>query len=91
MPQSPPSGRQIAAALALLGTSRSEMATNSGVSELEFAAAEAGAAAAAGIDEVRRALEAAGIEFLDGGAPGVRLRPRTSGILPGDLNASNDD
>ena len=41
--------------------------------------------------EVRRALEAAGIEFLDGGAPGVRLRPRTFGILPGDLNASNDD
>jgi hypothetical protein len=33
------------------------------------------------LDVVRRALEAAGVEFIDenGGGPGVRLRKRTSG------------
>lgn len=91
MPLSPPSGRQIAAALALLGASRAEIAASSGVSELEFAAAEAGAAGAPALEEVRRALEAAGIEFLYGGAPGVRLRPVSDGMSPSDLNASNDD
>ncbi len=91
MPPQLPSGRQIAAALALLGKSRAELATAGGVSELEIAAAESGAAGDAALDEVRRALEAAGIEFLDGGAPGVRLRPETSSLRPSDLNASNDD
>ncbi|WP_127089766.1 DNA-binding protein [Aquabacter cavernae] len=90
MPQSLPSGRQIAAALALLGESRADMAAASGLSEVEFAAAEAGAAGSGALDEVRRALEGAGIEFLHDGAPGVRLRPPADGIMPSDLNASND-
>jgi hypothetical protein len=33
-----------------------------------------GKSAAANVDAVQRALEAAGVEFTDGDAPGVRLR-----------------
>ncbi|MEW6254834.1 MAG: transcriptional regulator [Pseudomonadota bacterium] len=91
MPQMPPSGRQIAAALALLGKSRPEIAAMSGVSEVDIAAAESGAASESALQDVRRALESAGIEFLNGGAPGVRLRPATTSLRPSDLNASNDD
>jgi hypothetical protein len=39
---------------------------------------------------VRRALEAAGIELLGGGAPGVRLRPAAEAMRPDELNAEND-
>ena len=42
---------------------------------------------------IRRALEAAGVEFTDGGQPGVRLKARNpGGTIPADeLNASNDE
>jgi hypothetical protein len=45
------------------------------------------------VDNLRRALEAAGIEFTNGDRPGVRLRKAgTSKSIPIDkLNASNDD
>jgi hypothetical protein len=39
---------------------------------------------------VARALEAAGIELLGGGAPGVRLRPQAGSLRPEELNAEND-
>lgn len=43
------------------------------------------------LDAMRRVLEAAGVEFLNGGQPGVRLRG-VIGTVPIDaLNASNDE
>lgn len=40
---------------------------------------------------LQRTLEAAGIEFTDEGAPGVRLRPKAEFIPTEELNAENDD
>jgi hypothetical protein len=42
-------------------------------------------------DAIQRAFERAGIEFTDGGAPGVRLRPPPRAVRINDLNASNDE
>jgi hypothetical protein len=42
-------------------------------------------------DAIQRAFERAGIEFTDGGAPGVRLRPAPRAVRINDLNASNDE
>jgi hypothetical protein len=45
------------------------------------------------VDAVRRALEAAGVEFTNGEGPGVRLRKHggPTSIAAEDLNASNDE
>jgi hypothetical protein len=44
------------------------------------------------LEDIQRALEAAGIEFTNGGQPGVRMRAKSSGgIAAEDLNASNDE
>jgi transcriptional regulator with XRE-family HTH domain len=41
---------------------------------------------------IRTALEAAGVEFTNGGEPGVKLKRRGATIIPADqLNASNDE
>jgi hypothetical protein len=40
---------------------------------------------------IRWALERAGIEFTDGGAPGVRRRPEPRALKIDQLNASNDE
>ncbi|MEP9379029.1 transcriptional regulator [Aquabacter sp. CN5-332] len=87
---SPPSGRQIAAARALLGLSPGQVAAAARVAVEDVAKAEAGVDGAA-TTALRAALEAAGIEFIDGGAPGVRLRPTAQGLRADQLNASNDD
>jgi len=42
-------------------------------------------------DAIQRAFERAGVEFTDGGAPGVRLRPPPMAVSINDLNASNDE
>jgi hypothetical protein len=42
-------------------------------------------------DAIQRAFERAGIEFTNGGAPGVRLRPPPRAVSIQDLNASNDE
>ncbi len=38
-----------------------------------------------------RALEAGGVEFINGGQPGVRLTGTNGAIALDDLNASNDE
>jgi hypothetical protein len=43
------------------------------------------------LDAMRRLLEAAGIEFLDGGQPGVRMKPPAVVVPVEELNASNDE
>jgi DNA-binding transcriptional regulator YiaG len=40
---------------------------------------------------LQRAFEAAGIEFSDHGAPGVRQKPAPAVLRVDELNASNDD
>jgi DNA-binding transcriptional regulator YiaG len=42
-------------------------------------------------EALKRALETAGIEFTDAGAPGVRQQPAPAVLRIDELNASNDD
>lgn len=78
-----PSGRQLAAARALIGMQQSDLAAAARVSVPTLRRMEASAGAAVGmtnnVEAVRRALEAAGVEFIDenGGGAGVRLRHKT--------------
>jgi predicted transcriptional regulator len=70
--------RQVKAARALLDWSQEDLAGHSGVSpptigRLEAEGGELGGRADTG-EKIRRALEKAGIEFLNGDTPGVRLR-----------------
>lgn len=73
-------GGQLRAARALLDWSAERLAEVSkiGITTIRRAEGEAGIVrmTAANTDTIRRALEAAGIEFIDpnGGGPGVRLR-----------------
>lgn len=73
-------GRQIAAGRVLIGMSQGELAEAGKVSVPTLRRMEASAGAATGmannVDAVRRALEAAGVEFIpeNGGGAGVRLR-----------------
>jgi predicted transcriptional regulator len=76
--------RQIKAARALLAWSQEELAAVADVSiptikRLEALDGPLGGRSETG-EKIRRALESAGIEFIDenGGGPGVRLRKRSS-------------
>ncbi|MER8581728.1 transcriptional regulator [Mesorhizobium sp. M1423] len=74
------SGRQIAAARALAGIGQSDLAAAASISVPTLRRMEASEGAASGLANnvaaVRRALEAAGVIFVDenGEGPGVRLR-----------------
>lgn len=69
---------QVRAARGLLGWSQTDLASASGVSRPTIADFEAGKRTpyARTIDELRRSLERAGVEFIDenGGGAGVRLK-----------------
>ena len=68
---------QLRAARALLGLSQPEVADAAGVSSMTVKRAEGSGKPAASTDEmatIQRALEAAGVEFTNGGRPGVRIR-----------------
>jgi transcriptional regulator with XRE-family HTH domain len=70
-----------------------ELAQKAGVTATTVARIERGAEARQStIDALRRTLEAAGLEFLDGDRPGVRMRsPAADRAIPVDqLNAYND-
>lgn len=71
MPVSP---EQVRAARALLRLGQVELARRAGVSAVTVRRVEAGSAdvAASTVERLQRALEAAGIEFIEGG---VRRRP----------------
>jgi transcriptional regulator with XRE-family HTH domain len=73
-------GRQLKAARALVGWEQTDLAKKAGVAistirRMESFTAEIGARTGT-LSLVQRALERAGIEFLDDGSPGVRVRPR---------------
>ena len=71
---------QCRAARGLLDWNQQELAERAGVSIVTVRQLEAGAhePRRATLEVVRRALEAAGVEFIDenGGGPGVRLRKK---------------
>lgn len=71
-------GRQIAAARALVGLSQADVAAKANISVPTLKRMEASEGPASGLANnvaaVMRALEEAGIEFLNHGQPGVRLR-----------------
>ena len=68
---------QTRAARGLLGWSQTELGNAAGLSLSTIKRYEAGRGANGSqgvIDKMRAALEAAGVEFTNGGQPGVRLR-----------------
>lgn len=72
-------GNQLKAARALAGLSQGDLAKAAGVNVTTISAIEGKGAdgITSGLDTVRaitRALEAAGVELLNDGRPGVRLR-----------------
>jgi transcriptional regulator with XRE-family HTH domain len=71
-------GRQIAAARTLAGINQDELADRANISVPTLRRMEASAGGAAGLPNnvaaVRTALEAAGVEFTNGGQPGVRMK-----------------
>ena len=84
---------QCRAARALLDISIDELHGSSVVPRVIIETFEAGGAklTQADLDAIQAALERAGVEFTNGGQPGVRLRA-PGGTIPADqLNASNDD
>lgn len=92
-------GYQLAAAMSLVGLSRTALAKLAQVSEdaiSNMEAAKAGpiGAAADGLQAVCAALEAAGVEFLNHGQPGVRLKSGaddSASIAVEDLTSANDE
>ena len=71
---------QCRAARALLDWSQTVLAQKAAVAKQTVADFERGARTPypRTLADIRRALEAEGIEFSNGNAPGVRVRPRTS-------------
>jgi len=82
---------QCRAARALLNWSQDELASVSLVAKTTIALFELRKPYDRTLDDIRDALEAAGIEFTDGGEPGVRLKAKPQTISGEDLNASNDE
>ena len=62
----------------MLGWSQEELATAAGVSVRTLISFEKGERSpqSRNVAAIRAALESAGVEFTNGDAPGVRLRPR---------------
>jgi len=75
--ESTPTGRQIAAARELLGMTRADLAVVAGVHRNTIISWETGERLPRRetYSRVLRAIEERGIEFLNGGQPGVRLNP----------------
>ena len=91
-------GYQLAAARALIGLKRTALAALAKVSKDAIARMEAAKAEPIGggakLQAVQAAIEARGVEFLNHGQPGVRLRNCVDGsasIAVEDLNSENDE
>src|SRR5690606_11939039 len=74
-------GHQLRAARSLIGWEQTDVASASGLSvntirTMEASGAAAIAGRAANVQKIQKALEEGGIEFLNHGSPGVRLRPK---------------
>ena len=84
---------QSRAARGLLDWSQAQLASAAKVSESALRNFEAGRSTpiANNLAALRRALETGGVEFTNGGQPGVRLRGPGGTIAADQLNASNDE
>ena len=73
-------GEQVKAARRLLGWSQVRLAGRSALPESAVAKFETGAQRlpSPNLEAIRQAREVAGVEFTNGGQPGVRMKPRTS-------------
>ena len=71
---------QIRAARAMLDLTQGELASRAGISKAGLINIERGQSdpKVSTLGAIRRALEAAGVEFTDGDEPGVKLRKRSS-------------
>jgi transcriptional regulator with XRE-family HTH domain len=74
-------GNQLKAARALVGLDQATLAAKAGVNvntirNMEASGSSPIAGRAVNVQTVQRALERAGIEFTNGGQPGVKLRRR---------------
>jgi hypothetical protein len=94
------SGRQIAAARALLGLSKGELARKAKIATPTLIRMEARFGEAVGlinnVAAVRMVLESIGIEFTNGDEPGVKLRKTPGGNLAASipveqLTSENDE
>ncbi len=91
-------GNQLKAARALMGLEQEALAALAGVDVAIIQAMEAHGAdhitsRADLLPRVQRALESAGVEFLNHGRPGVRLRSTgkpDEGLRPDQLTSDND-
>lgn len=85
---------QIRAARALVGWSQARLAEAAGLSVPTIKRMEGavgpGRSAADNVAAVVRALRLAGVEFTNGAAPGVRLKPKASFVRPEDLTSETD-
>jgi transcriptional regulator with XRE-family HTH domain len=90
-------GNQLRAARSLVGMDQSTLAKRAGVNINTIGSMEKRGAdiLTSGLDKVKAVmavLEAAGVEFTNGGEPGVKLKRRGAGTIPAEeLNASNDE
>lgn len=92
-------GNQLKAARALIGCEQAALAEQAGVNvnTIRNMEAKGPGVLTSGMDVVRRvqlALEAAGVEFLDHGRPGIRLKRAgkpDEGLRPDELTSENDD
>jgi transcriptional regulator with XRE-family HTH domain len=86
---------QCRAARALVDITQDRLAELSGVSKRTIAHFEAGQRTPipANLSMLQQALEGAGVEFTNGGEPGVKLRrrgARDEGLHPSQLTSEND-
>ncbi|MFD2235376.1 helix-turn-helix domain-containing protein [Phaeospirillum tilakii] len=72
--------RQLRAARALAGMSRADLAMQASTTERTIARIEDGDSSprASTLAAIHTALEAAGVEFIDDGGPGVRLKEKAA-------------
>jgi predicted transcriptional regulator len=85
-------GRQAKTARELLGWTRTKLAYTAHVAQSTVSNLEAKGHLSPRLSiVVQDALEAAGVEFTNGGEPGVKLKAKARTIAAGDLNASNDE
>lgn len=78
-------GRQLAAARGLLNISQAELADAADIHRPHLAKIEAGAVDARPdtVAKLRQVIESRGVEFTNGGSPGVRLKDVTV-LIPSD-------
>ena len=86
-------GEQVKAARKLLGWSQADLADQLGQSDTTIALFERGKPRLSALDRsvLCKVLEAAGVEFTNGGEPSVKLKAKSRTIDAEGLNASNDE